>query len=105
MSYMEKYPNEDFEGKLYVFDGRVAMGFYTDDPSHVIIGKCDNCGDKSENIVDCRERGCNGQFILCANCENKQIHKRGYAYCVRNCNKVYKSPIGKIWSTIKSVFK
>ena len=26
VSYMEKYPNEDFKGKLYVFDGRVVMG-------------------------------------------------------------------------------
>lgn len=105
VSYMEKYPNEDFEGKLYVFDGRVAMGFYTDDPKHKVIGKCSSCGDSAENIVDCREFGCNGQFILCANCENAQIHKRGHAYCVRNCKKVYKSPLGKIWGTIKSVFK
>ena len=105
VSYMEKYPNEDFEGKLYVFDGRVAMGFYTDDPKHKIIGKCASCGASAEEIVDCREFGCNGQFILCADCENKQIHKRGHTYCVRNCKKVYKSPLGKIWGTMKSIFR
>lgn len=104
VSYMEKYPNEDFEGKLYVFDGRVAMGFYTDDPKHKIIGVCSSCGAPSENIVDCREQGCNGQFIICANCENAQVHKKGHTYCVKNCKRVYKSPMGKIWGKLKSVF-
>jgi UPF0176 protein len=105
VSYMEKYPNEDFEGKLYVFDGRVAMGFYTDDPKHKIIGVCEGCGAPSENIVDCREFGCNGQFIICANCENKQIHSKGHTYCVKNCKRVHKSPIGKFWGTMKSLFR
>jgi UPF0176 protein len=104
VSYMEKYPNEDFEGKLYVFDGRVAMGFYTDDPKHKIIGKCASCAAPSENIVDCRERGCNGQFILCDACEKKQLQKRGSIHCVKNCKKVYKSPFGKMWSKIKGIF-
>lgn len=104
VSYMEKYPNEDFEGKLYVFDGRVAMGFYTDDPKHKVIGVCVGCGGSSENIVDCRERGCNGQFILCDACEKKQLEKHGSIHCVKNCKKVYKSPFRKIWSTLKSVF-
>ena len=103
VSYMEKYPNEDFEGKLYVFDGRVAMGFYTDDPKHKIIGRCVSCTAPSENIVDCREFGCNGQFILCDSCEKKQIEKRGHTHCVKNCKKVHKSPIGKLWSKIRGV--
>jgi len=104
VSYMEKYPNEDFEGKLYVFDGRVAMGFYTDDPKHKIIGKCISCEAPSENIVDCREFGCNGQFILCDSCENKQTEKRGHTHCVKSCKRVYKSPIGKFWKKIKALF-
>lgn len=103
VSYMEKYPNEDFEGKLYVFDGRVAMGFYTDDPKHKIIGVCDSCGASSENIVDCREFGCNGQFILCADCEKSQIEKRGHTHCVKNCKKIHKSILRVFWSRIKRV--
>lgn len=103
VSYMEAYPNEDFEGKLYVFDGRVAMGFYTDDPKHKIIGVCDACGASSENILDCREFGCNGQFILCAECEKNQIEKRGHTHCVKNCKKVRKSILGGFWSRIKKV--
>lgn len=104
VSYMEKYPNEDFEGKLYVFDGRVAMGFYTDDPKHKVIGVCEGCGGSSENIVDCRERGCNGQFILCDACEKKQLEKHGSIHCVKNCKKVHKSPFGKLVNKIKTIF-
>jgi UPF0176 protein len=104
VSYMEKYPNENFEGKLYVFDGRVAMGFYTDDPKHKIIGVCEGCNASSENIVDCREQGCNGQFILCDSCEKKQTEKIGHTHCVKNCKRVHKSSIGKFWNKIKALF-
>lgn len=105
VSYMEKYPNEDFEGKLYVFDGRVAMGFYTDDPKHKIIGTCALCGTSAETMHDCREFGCNGQFILCDACEKKQIKKRGHTYCVKNCQKTHRSPFSSLWSTMKSLFR
>ncbi len=105
VSYMEKYPNEDFEGKLYVFDARVAMGFYTDDPKHKVIGVCATCGTASENIVDCREFGCKGQFILCGACEKKQIEKRGYTHCVHNCHQVSRSPITSLLQVVKKLFK
>jgi UPF0176 protein len=105
VSYMEKYPNEDFEGKLYVFDGRVAIGFYTDDPRHKIIGKCASCTSPSENIVDCREFGCNGQFILCDSCENKQTEKRGHTHCVKNCKRVYRSLFRNFLKRIRGFIK
>lgn len=104
VSYMEKYPNEDFEGKLYVFDGRVAMGFYTDDPKHVIVGECAQCGTKSENIVDCRDHGCNGQFIICESCEKTQLERKGITYCPKGCPGKIKSPFGKLVHKLKSVF-
>jgi UPF0176 protein len=52
VTYMEKYPNQDFLGKLYVFDGRLTMGFNTEDSSHKSVGKCLECGKNSENILD-----------------------------------------------------
>jgi UPF0176 protein len=84
VSYMEKYPNEDFLGKLYVFDGRVTMGFNTSDPKHVIVGKCERCGGASDNYVDCGNLYCKGNrhFICCENCQNKN----GKAYCSLKCN-------------------
>ncbi len=52
VSYMEKYPNEDFLGKLYVFDNRYTMGFNTEKDEHKPIGRCIITGQPSENYVD-----------------------------------------------------
>lgn len=69
VSYMEKYPNEDFLGKLYVFDSRMYMGFYTDDPKHEVVGKCVVCGEKSERFTNCANNDCHRQLIACESCE------------------------------------
>lgn len=82
VSYMEKYPNEDFQGKLYVFDGRVTMGFYTDDMKHKIIGKCDSCEEQSENYVNCANPVCHRHFIVCEKCLGKT---EGKAFCPGGC--------------------
>lgn len=70
VSYMEKYPNENFKGKLYVFDKRVTMGFYTDNVRHKVVGKCDACLEQSENYVNCANLVCHRHFIACKNCVN-----------------------------------
>jgi len=82
VSYMEKYPNENFQGKLYVFDKRVTMGFYTDDLNHKIVGKCDVCGEPSENFVNCDNPVCHRHFINCTDCLNKS---EGKAFCPGGC--------------------
>ena len=107
VSYMEQYPNEDFEGKLYVFDGRVAMGFYTNDPKHVIVGTCQSCNAQSEHIVDCRSGACNGQFIICEECKVQQLKEKGMTYCPQGCPVVtrkVRSPFGKAYARIKRLF-
>ena len=80
VSYMEKYPNEDFKGKLYVFDGRVVQGFFTDDPKHEIVGKCDICTEQSENYVNCANPVCHRHFIACDKCTDG-----GSIYCKGGC--------------------
>lgn len=82
VSYMERYPNEDFKGKLYVFDGRVTMGFYTDDKKHEVVGKCDSCAEMSENYVNCANPVCHRHFIACETCLNKN---EGQAFCPGGC--------------------
>ncbi|MEX2029055.1 MAG: rhodanese-related sulfurtransferase [Candidatus Paceibacterota bacterium] len=90
VSYMEKYPNEDFKGKLYVFDGRVTMGpaslagasFFTDDPKHEVVGKCDNCGEASEQYVNCGNPVCHRHFINCEKCLEKNS---GKSFCPGGC--------------------
>ena len=69
VSYMEKYPNEDFLGKLYVFDNRITMGFYTDDPKHQVVGKCCVCGGPSERFTNCANHDCHRQLIAHEDCE------------------------------------
>jgi UPF0176 protein len=69
VSYMEKFPNEDFIGKLYVFDNRIAMGFHTDDPKHQVMGKCAECGAPSERLTNCADIDCHRQVIACEICE------------------------------------
>jgi UPF0176 protein len=83
VSYMEKYPNEHFIGKLYVFDGRVLMGFYTDDPKHRVVGKCLKCGQASERYVNCSRDWCGKHFILCEPCEKKM--KEHKVICPDGC--------------------
>lgn len=78
--YMEKYPNQDFKGKLYVFDGRVLVGFNTGDPSHVIVGRCEKCDAKSENYVNCRYDTCHRHFIVCEACD-----ERDRGFCDLKC--------------------
>lgn len=82
VSYMEKYPNEDFKGKLYVFDGRVTMTFYTDDQAHEIVGKCDTCGARSENYVNCANPVCHRHFIGCESC---LANGEGSVFCSGGC--------------------
>jgi UPF0176 protein len=83
ISYMKKYPNEDFKGKLYVFDGRVTMGFNTENEKHEIVSKCDKCNATSDNYVDCAYLHCEGHrhFICCEKC----LDKNNKAYCSDKC--------------------
>lgn len=69
VSYMEKYPNENFVGKLYVFDNRIIMGFYTDDAKHEVIGVCSICEKPSERFTNCFDMECHRQVIACEQCE------------------------------------
>ncbi|MBX4187521.1 MAG: rhodanese-related sulfurtransferase [Candidatus Doudnabacteria bacterium] len=80
VSYMEKYPNSHFKGKLYVFDNRVVMGFETESPESEIIGKCAICSSKSENYVNCFDDECHKHFICCKNCLVD-----GKAFCNEKC--------------------
>ncbi|HSA84414.1 MAG TPA: rhodanese-related sulfurtransferase [Patescibacteria group bacterium] len=81
VTYMEKYPNEDFLGKLYVFDNRLVMGFETDSPKHQIIGRCIVCNASSEHYVNCRNNICHRHYIVCDNC----VESDGTILCPQGC--------------------
>ncbi|MBI2013820.1 MAG: rhodanese-related sulfurtransferase [Candidatus Colwellbacteria bacterium] len=79
-SYMEKYPNEDFKGKLYVFDKRILIGFNTEDSRHEVVSSCERCGVKSENYVNCAYDVCHRHYIICEEC-----YKKSGGFCNLKC--------------------
>lgn len=81
VSYMEKYPNQDFEGKLFVFDKRLSMGFETDSSDHKVISNCDKCDSVSDNYRDCGFPQCHSLFICCTIC----LEDSGEAFCSNEC--------------------
>ena len=81
VSYMEKFPNEDFEGKLFVFDNRMSMSFETDSPKHKIIANCDKCDAQDDTYYDCAYKHCPSLFICCDDC----VDEDGSAYCSDTC--------------------
>lgn len=85
-TYMEKYPNEHFKGKLYVFDGRLTIGFNTDDPKHEIVGRCMHCGSPSDTYVNCAYDFCHLHYICCNNCLDKET---GLAFSTKQCKEKY----------------
>jgi UPF0176 protein len=68
VSYMEKYPTQEFKGTLYVFDNRLTMDF-DDAAKHEVVGKCARCSSSSERYVNCDNDVCHLHYILCENCE------------------------------------
>lgn len=85
-TYIEKYPNEHFKGKLYVFDKRLTVGFNTDDPKHEIVGSCYHCGVKADSYVNCEYDICHYHYICCNNCLDKET---GLAFCKSECKEKY----------------
>jgi UPF0176 protein len=68
VTFMEKYPNTYFEGKLLVFDKRETMGFNVEDPNHKVVGKCRICENPSENLVNYWKGKEDVYGIICENC-------------------------------------
>lgn len=85
-TYMEKYPNKHFKGKLYVFDGRLTIGFNTDSPDHVIVGQCMHCGTTCDRYVNCEYDMCHYHYLCCMDCRDKET---GFAFCKKTCKEMY----------------
>lgn len=85
-TYMEKYPNEHFKGKLYVFDNRLTIGFNIDDPKHVIVGKCFHCGISADTYTNCEYDMCHYHYICCADCFDPET---GLTFCKPVCKEKY----------------
>ena len=57
---------EDFEGKCYVFDNRVAVDVNKVNPK--VISKCHVCHTESDRMVNCANPVCNLHVPICEKC-------------------------------------
>lgn len=57
---------EDFEGKCYVFDNRVAVDVNKVNPK--VVSECYVCGSNSDRMVNCANPECNIHVPICENC-------------------------------------
>ncbi len=80
VTYMEKFKNDDFKGKLYVFDNRLAMTF-TEDERRTVVGRCDICRTPSEDYMNCSNPSCHSMLICCHKCKNAS----GQVFCGDAC--------------------
>ena len=79
--YLEAYKGENFDGRLYVFDGRITMEPFSD--KHVVIGRCAKCDIHTEHFADCMSKTCGEHFLCCSRCRDEE----GNATCLK-CDKV-----------------
>jgi len=69
IKYGKEAGGEDFEGKCYVFDNRVAVDVNTVNP--VVISTCRNCGANTTKMINCANPECNEHFTQCDACGEK----------------------------------
>jgi len=82
VKYGEKYKDEGFwEGKLYVFDKRMRMGF---SDKAVDIGECVHCGSKTSNHINCSELKCNRQVLVCEKCLSQTTICNKHSVMIKN---------------------
>lgn len=78
---------EDFEGKCYVFDNRLAVEVNTVNPT--LLGHCHICQKPCDRMVNCANPDCNKHVPICEDCAEEMEgacseecktheHKRAY---------------------------
>lgn len=80
-SYMKKFPGKDFHGSLFVFDNRMLERF-TDE--YKVVGTCERCEEKSEEISNCANSECHKKMIVCLSCQNEDEA----IFCASSCERV-----------------
>lgn len=69
IKYGKEAGGEDFEGKCYVFDNRVAVEVNSVNPK--VISTCRNCGTHTTKMINCANPECNEHFTQCDACGEK----------------------------------
>ena len=66
VQYANETGGEDFQGRCYVFDRRVAVDVNKVNPE--VISHCVHCNRKTARYVNCVNSECNEQVIMCQAC-------------------------------------
>jgi UPF0176 protein len=66
IKYAIEEKGEDFEGKCYVFDGRIVADVNKVNPK--IISQCYICGAECDRMINCANPECNLHVPICENC-------------------------------------
>ncbi len=66
IKYAQETGGVDFEGELYVFDGRIKVDVNKVNPT--VISKCFVCGTPSSRMVNCANPDCNIHTTICLTC-------------------------------------
>jgi UPF0176 protein len=85
-TYMEKYPNQYFKGKLYVFDKRITLAFNTESSEHEVVGRCEHCGKVWDGYQNCMFDDCHRHYLCCNDCLDLET---GLAFCKKDCKEKY----------------
>ena len=67
IEYGLKEGTKHWDGKLFVFDDRLAIPL-TDKEEGTIIGTCHHCHIPNDNYYNCANVNCNTLFLCCPNC-------------------------------------
>lgn len=78
INYLKEYPNKNFEGECFVFDGRVAVDQELKPTTRYVF--CPHCGQPGELQIDCLQ--CGNNETICQKCHDKDEHLRT---CSKNC--------------------
>ena len=78
LNYLEKHPNELFEGECFVFDQRVAVDQNLSPSTRYTL--CPHCGQPADVPVECAR--CDHSLCICPECKAHPIQGRT---CSKNC--------------------
>lgn len=67
ITYGQKTGGKNWEGKCYVFDGRISVP--VNQFEDTVISTCRYCKNPSDRYINCTNAACNKQIIVCETCE------------------------------------
>ena len=76
LNYLKEFPNQEFEGECFVFDGRISVDQDLKPSTKYVF--CPHCGDPAETHIECAH--CDIEAIICEKCI-----ATGIDTCSKNC--------------------